>query len=70
MMFQIKRVRIVHSQLKGYRVQVWRLWFPFWVGVSRGIFLSDDFGTLGNAIQFASWMQKDKKQVVVSVISK
>ena len=27
----LKKIRIVRDSYSGYEVQVWRLWFPFWV---------------------------------------
>ena len=31
MKIRIKRYRIVKDSFAGYEVQIWRIWFPFWV---------------------------------------
>lgn len=28
---KLRRYRIVADNYSGYEVQVWRLWFPFWI---------------------------------------
>lgn len=36
----MKRYRIVRDNLLYYKVQVWRLWFPFWIDVPAAFFFS------------------------------
>jgi hypothetical protein len=28
---KIKKYRIIRDGYSGYEVQVWRIWFPFWI---------------------------------------
>lgn len=55
---RIKKYRIVTDNYAGYEVQVWTIWFPFWVQVSyhgRGV---NTFPSLDAAIHYIRTLKR------------
>lgn len=49
---KVVKYRIVTDAYAGYEVQVWRLWWPFWIEVAEGVFMCNTWVSIDDAKEF------------------